>query len=65
MRFDLRQDDGFTIVHFAHQGWREPVEFLSHCSTKWATFLMSLKGLVETGRGAPFPNDVRITVNAD
>jgi uncharacterized protein YndB with AHSA1/START domain len=61
VRFDLRQDDGFTIVHFAHQGWREPVEFLSHCSTKWATFLMSLKSLVETGQGAPWPRDVRIS----
>ena len=21
----------------AHQGWKEPVEFMHHCSTKWAT----------------------------
>ena len=61
VRFDLRQDDGFTIVNFAHQGWREPVEFLSHCSTKWATFLMSLKSLIESGQGAPWPHDVRIS----
>jgi hypothetical protein len=33
---------------------------MDHCSTKWATFLLSLKSLVETGRGAPAPNDVRI-----
>jgi len=32
-----------------------------HCSTKWATFLMSLKQLVETGTGAPHPDDVRIS----
>jgi hypothetical protein len=37
----------FTIVLFAHRGWREPVEFMHHCSTKWATFLMSLKSLLE------------------
>ena len=60
VRFELRQDDGFTIVNFAHLGWREPVEFMSHCSTKWATFLMSLKSLVESGKGAPFPDDVQI-----
>ena len=36
-------------------GWREPVEFMHHCSTKWATFLLSLKQLVETGTGAPDP----------
>jgi hypothetical protein len=36
------------------------VEFMHHCSTKWATFLMSLQALVETGKGAPYPNDVKI-----
>jgi uncharacterized protein YndB with AHSA1/START domain len=61
VRFDLRQENGFTIVLFAHRGWREPVEFLSHCSTKWATFLMSLKSFVETGKGQPWPDDVRIS----
>lgn len=46
---------------FAHAGWREPVEFMNHCSTKWAIFLMSLKSLVETGSGAPHPRDVQIS----
>ena len=61
VRFDLRQVDGFTVVQFAHEGWKEPVEFLQHCSTKWATFLMSLKSLVETGKGQPWPRDVQIS----
>lgn len=59
--FELKQEDGFTIVLFQHAGWKEPVEFMYHCSTKWATFLMSLKNLVETGKGEPAPNDVRIS----
>ena len=42
-------------------GWREPVEFMSHCSTKWATFLLSLKALLETGTGAPHPRDLQIS----
>lgn len=58
--FDLKQEDGYTIVLFKHAGWKEPVEFMHHCSTKWATFLMSLKSLLETGKGAPHPNDVLI-----
>ena len=33
---------------------------MHHCSTKWAIFLMSLKALVETGKGAPNPDDVKI-----
>ncbi|MGC4768363.1 SRPBCC family protein [Micromonospora sp. DT44] len=57
----LDQRGDYTIVLFAHRGWREPVEFMHHCSTKWATFLMSLKELVETGRGRPAPDDVAIS----
>jgi hypothetical protein len=29
-------------------------------STKWGVFLMSLKALLETGKGAPEPNDIKI-----
>jgi uncharacterized protein YndB with AHSA1/START domain len=61
IRFELKQEDGFTIVLFRHEGWHEPVEFMYHCSTKWATFLMSLKQLVETGTGEPAPQDVQIS----
>jgi uncharacterized protein YndB with AHSA1/START domain len=59
--FDITQDGEWTIVLFAHSGWREPVEFMYHCSTKWASFLLSLKALVETGTGAPHPRDVQIS----
>ncbi|HEX2895055.1 MAG TPA: SRPBCC domain-containing protein [Marmoricola sp.] len=58
--WDLRQDGDGTIVLFGHRGWREPVEFMHHCSTKWATYLVSLKQLVETGQGSPAPRDLHI-----
>ena len=58
--FELRQEGAYCLVFFKHQGWKEPVEFMHHCSTKWAIFLMSLKALVETGKGAPNPDDVKI-----
>jgi len=58
--WELKQDGDYCIVLFKHQGWKEPVEFMHHCSTKWAIFLMSLKSLVETGKGAPNPNDIKI-----
>ena len=58
--WQFRQDGEYTTVLFSHEGWREPVEFMHHCSTKWATFLMSLKSYLETGRGAPAPEDVKI-----
>jgi uncharacterized protein YndB with AHSA1/START domain len=58
--WELRQDDDHTIVLFRHEGWKEPVEFMHHCSTKWAIFMMSLKTLVETGSGSPDPDDVKV-----
>ena len=58
--WDLRQENGYTIVLFKHEGWKTPVEFMHHCSTKWAVFLVSLKALLETGKGAPYPHDVKI-----
>ncbi|HEX5006636.1 MAG TPA: SRPBCC domain-containing protein [Hyphomonadaceae bacterium] len=63
--FDLRQEGEQATVMFKHEGWAEPTEFMHHCSTKWATFLMSMKAYTETGRGAPFPDDQRVTVNWD
>jgi len=58
--FDLKQAGDYTLVLFKHADWKEPVEFMHHCSTKWAMFLMSLQSLMETGTGRPFPNDVRV-----
>jgi hypothetical protein len=50
-----------TIL-FTHAGWKEPVEFMHHFSTKWATFLLSLRDWIEKGRGRPAPDDVEIHV---
>ena len=58
--WDLKQEDNYAVVLFKHAGWKEPVEFMHHCSTKWAVFLMSLKSLLETGKGTPDPNDIKI-----
>ena len=60
LTFDLKEKDGSTVVLFAQRGWKEPVEFMHYCSTKWATYLVSLKSLVETGRGTPYPDDIKI-----
>ena len=59
--WELKQSSDHCIVLFKHQGWKEPVEFMHHCSTKWATYLMSLKSLLETGKGGPNPNDTHIS----
>jgi uncharacterized protein YndB with AHSA1/START domain len=61
VNWQITQDGDYTIVLFSHQGWKEPVEFMHHCSTKWAVFLLSMKSLLETGTGNPDPRDVKIS----
>jgi uncharacterized protein YndB with AHSA1/START domain len=61
IEFLLSRQDDYTIVMFGHRNWREEVEFMAHCSTKWATFLLSLRDLVETGKGKPAPDDEKIS----
>lgn len=58
--WDLKRDGDFIIVLFKHQGWKQQTEFMYHYSTKWGVFLLSLKSLLETGKGAPEPNDIKI-----
>lgn len=58
--FELSQQDEYTILLFGHRNWKETVEFTAHCSMKWATFLLSLRDLVETGTGRPSPRDLKI-----
>lgn len=57
LTFDLREKDGTTVLLFAQRGWKEQVEFMHYCSTKWATYLLGLKKLCE---GTPYPDDADI-----
>ena len=59
---ELSWKDGQTFILFKHADWKKPVEFMHHCSTKWAVFLMSLKDLLERSDGHPAPHDVKIHV---
>jgi uncharacterized protein YndB with AHSA1/START domain len=58
--FQLVEDGDMTIVVFGHRHWKQPAEFMAHCSMKWAVFLLSLRELVETGKGKPAPGDMKI-----
>ena len=59
--FDLRTEGDWTVLLFKHADWAEPVESMYSCSTKWATFLLSMKSLLEDDGGAPYPRDVHIS----
>ncbi|HMD45880.1 MAG TPA: SRPBCC domain-containing protein [Acidimicrobiales bacterium] len=60
LRFALSEGSGQTIILFTHADWAEPVEFLHHCSTRWAYFLLGLKAGLEGGKATPFPEDEKI-----
>ena len=59
--FDLKDSAGETALLFTHADWREPTEFMHHCSTKWATVLLSLRNGLEGGAFTAFPDDTRIS----
>jgi uncharacterized protein YndB with AHSA1/START domain len=58
--FSLRADEKQCYVRFSHSGWRDDSGILPHSSTKWAVFMLSLKDLLETGTGHPWPDDVQV-----
>jgi uncharacterized protein YndB with AHSA1/START domain len=59
--FDLKTADDQTVVLFSHADWREPVEGIYHCSTKWAYFLLGLKAGLEGREYTPYPSDMKIS----
>ena len=59
--FDLKYSDGETALLFTHADWRDPVEFMHHCSTKWAYFLLGLRAGLEGGAATPYPDDMKIS----
>ena len=61
LTFDLTASGEETVVLFTHGDWRQPVEFMHHCSTKWALFLLGLKTGFESGKATPYPDDMSIS----
>jgi hypothetical protein len=52
---------GETSLLFTHAYWRDPMEFMDHCSTKWAYHLLGLEGGLEGGTATPYPEDMKIS----
>jgi len=59
--FDLEQTPEETAIVFTNAGWREPIEFMHHCSTKWAYFLLTLRDGLQGGKATPYPDDEKIS----
>lgn len=60
LQIDARSEQTFVLL--SHTGWALAGETMQHASTKWATYLLSLKGWLERSEGRPFPYDVKIQI---
>jgi uncharacterized protein YndB with AHSA1/START domain len=56
IEFAISPGNDQTVLRFRHSGWRDNIDAFPHYSMSWAVFLLSLKELVEKGKGFPFPN---------
>ena len=54
IEFNISRENEETVLLFKHGGWREEVEFMYHCSTQWAYFLIGLRKFLESGEGMPY-----------
>ncbi len=63
LTFELKAKKDRTVVLFTHANWKKVNEFMRHCSTKWATFLLSLKNWLEREDGRPAPYVMKIDVD--
>jgi len=61
LSFELSPGENETVLLFTHADWREPSEFMSHCSTKWGYHLLGMKAWAESGDPAPYPMDGKIS----
>jgi uncharacterized protein YndB with AHSA1/START domain len=59
--FSIEAHERGAVLLFDHEGWPEVGDFYRHCNTKWGYFLASsLKPYLESGTGAPHPQDPSI-----
>jgi hypothetical protein len=59
--YDLSTDGVETALLFTHADWREPIQFMHHCTTKWAYHLLGLKAGLEGGAATPYPEHMKIS----
>ena len=58
--FTLNKDDDQVWVHLVHENNKASEDEFLYFSTKWTCYLLSLRDLIETGKGRPYPNDIKI-----
>ena len=63
--FDLKEEvvefygnKNMTLIKLTHVGFKEGNDFYRECNSRWLFFLLSMKDLLEKGKGMPVPDDI-------
>ena len=57
VEFGMDAEGTGTKLRFAHRGFQQADELFAMSATIWASFLISMKQYLETGKGTPHPDD--------
>jgi uncharacterized protein YndB with AHSA1/START domain len=58
VEFELKPESKHTRLTFVHRGFAEADQRYASATTRWGSYLLSLKQYLETGKGAPNPDDI-------
>jgi len=58
--FELQNSVDQVFVTLTYQNDKSNEDDFMYFCTKWPMYLLSLKELIETGRGKPYPRDIKI-----
>ncbi len=62
LHFDLHDDGEQVSVTLTHRNAAAQDDDFLYFNTKWPLYLLSLRDLIESGSGRPYPRDIKIHV---
>ena len=60
LEFHLEPSEEQVFLILRHYNDQASEEDFQYFMTKWPIYLVSLKSYIETGKGRPFPDDIKI-----
>ncbi len=60
LKFSFKQDTDQVWVELIHENEAASEDDFLYFNTKWTCYLLSLRDLIETGKGYPYPKDVKV-----
>ena len=62
LTFSFKQDTDQVWIDLVHENAAASDDDFLYFTTKWPCYLLSLRDFIETGKGRPYPNDIKIHV---